>query len=113
MAAIVPFLEGEVASLLGSSLGRGFLGSLAGFGASQIIGATVRDLAAGGTRGATASKHVPRFAIVDLHTDKIVRTLSTRKVYSILTHPSRRGRRSSIRAKTVFVPAGSEVVTVR
>jgi hypothetical protein len=119
LAPIASALEGELAALLGGSgigaaIGRGVLGGIGAVAASQLLLALEHDLS--GSNGANAravARRVPQFAIVDLHSNKTVRFLSTRKVYSILTHPSRRGARGP-RRHTIAVLSGDErVVSVK
>jgi hypothetical protein len=113
MAAIITGAIGELGALLsaggiGGALARGGLTGLGAIGASQLITAIEKDLGAGGQPAAQA-RRAPKYAIVDLHGNNVVRFLSTRKVYSILTHPSRRGQRGRACTRIVTVPRGSEV----
>jgi hypothetical protein len=111
--AVIGLAEGELASLLGTTFGKAAAGSIAGFAATDIIKAIYGDLTGGSSAAKANASKAPRFAIVDMHTNTIVRPLSSRKVYSILTHPSRRGRRNQSRPRVAIVPSGSELVTVR
>lgn len=113
MAAIVTSAIGEVASLLGgtgiaSTIGRGALIGIGSVAAADLLKAIQGDLAAGGSAAATA-RRIPQYAIVDLHSNKTVRFLSTRKVYSILTHPSRRGHSRAGRTRIIEVPSGARL----
>lgn len=113
LTTVAQFAEGELASLLGTSIGKGLVGGLAGVAAGDVLNAIAHDLSGsnGGNAKAAASR-APKFAIVDLHSNKIVRTLSTRKVYSILTHPSRRsGTRG--RSRTIVLRDGERTVNVK
>lgn len=118
MAAILTGVVGEVASLLGGSglgatVGRGALGGVAAIAASQLLKAVEADLGAGGDRAATARKHTPDFVIVDVKTNKIVRAISRKKVYTIITQTRRRPRSKSSRERVIILPAGSRDVEVR
>lgn len=115
-AAILSSALGEVASLLGgtsigATLGRGALTGIGAVAASDLIGAIQRDISGGGSAAATA-RRVPQYAIVDLHTNKVVRFLSTHKVYVLLTHGKRR-RRGYRQPRIVTVPSGSQIVEVK
>lgn len=117
-------MSGIVAGALDDLLGaltagglRGFairtgLGAIASISVAKLIPAIQADLAAGGQVSQNA-RRVPQFAIVDLHNDKVVRTLSTRKVYSILTHPNRtRGRRPRS-PKVLVLNEGERMLSVK
>lgn len=116
MAAVITGIVGELGALLGSTglgatIGRGALGGVSAIGAAELIKALEHDLAGGGAPAAQA-RRVPQYAIVDLHTNKVIRTLSSRHVYSILTHPRRKFGRSR-RPQIITSPAGSEITVVR
>lgn len=118
MAAAAAGLIGELGTLLGgtgiaSTLLRGAITGLGAVAASDLIKAVEADLSGGSAQAKAQALRVPKYAIVDIHNDSIVRTLSSRKVYSILTHPSRKGRRSTKSPKVYSLPQGSELVTVR
>jgi hypothetical protein len=109
MSGLLSAAESAIGKLLGSALVSqgGTSGGLTGiieraglFGtisaaASAIIGAVTQDLHSGNPAVVAQARRVPQYAIVDLHNDKIVKTLSTRKVYIMLTHrgKSRKGTR--------------------
>lgn len=111
--------EGALSKLLGSALvssGQGTSGGLTGileraalFGtisasASSLIQAVSADLHSGNPPVVAQARHVPQYAIIDLHNDKVVKTLSTRKVYILLTH---RGK-SRKATRTVIFREGKE-----
>lgn len=110
MAAVIASAAGELAALLGSStVEKSIAGSLIGFAASDVAKAIYDDLTGGNPSAKANAARAPRYALVDLHNNTIIRTMSPRKVYSILTHPSRRrrnGRTTIIRE----VKVGSEHV---
>lgn len=116
MAALIAPIVGEVAALLGgtgigATIARGALTGVAAIGAGDLIKALEHDLGAGGSTAASARRLVPRYAIVDLHGNKVVKTLTAHRVYVILTHKQRRSR--ARHERVIVAPAGSEVVTVR
>lgn len=114
MASIIAAAGGELATLLGSStVEKSVAGSLIGFAASDVLKAIYNDLTGGNATAKAAASRAPQYAIVDMHSNKIVKTLSTRRVYSILTHPTHRRKTESSHRRTVIVPPGSEVVSVR
>lgn len=87
MAAII----GRVAALFGAQTLEGtlFRTALAGLGSvavTDLISAIKADTGSGNAQAIASAKRVPQYAVVDLHTDKIVKTLSARKVYILLTH---------------------------
>lgn len=110
MAAIVTGAIGEVASLLESGgiaglLAKGATIALGSVAATELIKAIQSDLAGGGTAAATARKLAPQYALVDLHNNVVVKTLSRHRTYVILTHRSRRSRaRGPIRERVIEVP---------
>jgi hypothetical protein len=111
MAGVVASAIGELGTLLGgtgvgTTLARGALTGIAAIGASQLLTAIEHDLTGGNPAAAAQARHVPQYAIVDLHSNKVVRTLSSKHVYSILTHP--RGHRSRARQPKVMVLAEGE-----
>ena len=88
---------------------RGFLrrgdvrGVLAIIGISELV-----DFIQG-EEDKSLSARLPRYAIIDLHTQTIVKTLSTRKVYSLLTRPSRHRHPAKTIIKEVIVHEGHGV----
>lgn len=117
MAAIATSIVGELGALiggtgLGATIARGALGGIAAIGAADLIKALETDLGSGNPSAVSQARRVPQYAIVDLHNNKTVKFLSPRKVYSIITHPSRKGSRRG-HVKVITAPAGSEIVTVR
>lgn len=102
IGALAPELEGLLASLGGGGaaglVGRVGASALGGVAASQLIGAL---------KGAhPAAKHkVPRFALVDLHNDMVITTLSARRAYRLLIRPRRRALRSKV-TREIIVERG-------
>jgi hypothetical protein len=116
LAAILTSAIGELGTLLGgtgvtSTLARGALTGLGAVAAGDLLAAIQHDLASGGSAAAQA-RHIPQYAIIDLHTNKVVRTLSAKHVYTILTHP-RGHRRPKQRAEVVIMRGDERAVTVR
>jgi hypothetical protein len=117
VAAIVAPLVGELGALLGGSglgatIARGALAGVGAVAAGDLLKAIQNDLSSGNPTAVANARRVPQYAIVDMHTNKVVRTLSSKHVYSILTHPRRR-RGMSRRPQIITAPAGSEIITVR
>lgn len=115
MAAILTSVVGELGTLIGgtgvgATIGRGALGGIAAIAAADLIKAIEHDIAGGGAPAAQA-RHVPQYAIVDLHNNKTVKFLSAHKVYVMLTHGRRRRRGRS--PKIITVPSGASLVEVR
>jgi hypothetical protein len=116
-AAIVTSAVGELGALLGgtgvgTTLARGALTGIAAVAAGDLLNAISKDLAGGNPSAIAQARRVPQYAIVDLHSNKVVRTLSAKHVYTILTHP--RGHRRGTRAAKVTVLAeGERMVSVR
>lgn len=115
MAALIGPIVGELGALLGGSgigatLARGALTGVGSIAALDLLKALQADLSPGASAQAKSNaRKVPQFAIVDLHSNKTVRFLSTRHVYSILTHPSRRNRRGRNTTRIITVPSGSRI----
>lgn len=97
---------------LGPSIARGAVSGVAAVGAADLLKALEADLGSGHPDRMATARRVPRYAIVDLHNDSIVRTLSAKHVYSILTHPRRRGKYSKA-AKLTVLHAGDSLVSVK
>lgn len=117
MAAIITSIIGELGTLiggegLGATLGRGALAGVGAVAASDLLKALQTDLAPGSSPSAKAqARRVPQYAIVDLHTNKVVRFLSAHKVYVMLTHGRR--RRGVRHPRIITVPSGAALVEVK
>jgi hypothetical protein len=115
IAALAGPISGEVAALIGGSgvgsiLARGALAGVGAIAAADLLKAIQSDISPSSAPSAKATAlRVPQYAIVDMHSNKVVRFLSTRKVYSILTHPSRRGGRGRRTTRIINVGRGEEV----
>lgn len=118
-AVVLGGLTGEVAGLIegtgvASTIARGALAGISALGADELLHAIQSDLSAGGAAAASARKLAPHYAIVDMQTNTIVKTLSTHRVYVILTHRPRKSRAAKRNRESVIIaPAGSEIVRAR
>lgn len=117
LAAVLGPAIGELGTLLGGSgigaiLGRGAVAGIGAVAAADLIKAISGDLKSGNPQAISQARRVPQYAIVDLHNNQVIRTLSSRHVYTILTHPRRKGSRRG-HVRVITAPAGSEIVTVR
>lgn len=116
MAAIITGIIGELGNLLGgtgigATIARGALGGISAITAADLLNALSHDLGSGNPQAVAQARRVPQYAIVDLHNNKTVRFLTNRKVYSILTHPSR--RRKTTTTRIITVPEDERIVRVR
>ncbi|SRR6266851_5518355 len=93
LEAVSPALEELFAILEGG-------GGLAGIGVrgalGAIVGFAVGDIISFLKGRPSAKKHVPQFALVDLHNDKVLTFVSRRRAYRFLLRPRRRGRTRTI-----------------
>ncbi len=97
MAAFIGPVTGELESLLASLGGGGATGLLGRVAASALGGVAATELIHALTGASPAAKaKVPRYALVDLHTDTVIVTMGTRRAYRFLIRPRRRANRTKI-----------------
>lgn len=113
MAAVLSKLAAIIGAqnLEGTLLRLGLTG-IGSAAVTQLIPAIQADKTSSDPTARSNAHKVPQYAIVDLHNDKIVKTLSTAHVYSILTH-RRRIKRSPRAAKVTLLREGERLVSVK
>lgn len=111
MATVITAAIPELESLLASLGGGGTAGLLGRIGASALGGVAATELLNLIKGNPAAKKHLPRYAIVDLHTDTTIKYLSAPRVYRLLTRPRGLGRHR-IRKEIVLVPQNGAAAQV-
>src|SRR5579864_1712621 len=101
MASIIASAIGELGTLLGgtgvgSTVARGAVAGIGAVAAGDLLKAIQSDLGSGNPTAIQNARRVPQYAIVDMQNNKVVRTLSSRHVYAILTHKRRRTTKKSV-----------------
>lgn len=97
MAALIGAVVPELETLLASLAGGGATGIVGRVAASALGGVAAAELinAIKGAPPASKAK-VPRYALVDLHTNTVIVGLSTRRAYRFLIRPRRRATRTKV-----------------
>ncbi len=110
-ATIVSAASQEIESLIASLSGGGTSG-IVGRIAASALGGVAASTIINALKGATPSTKakVPRYGLVDLHTDTIITTMGTRRAYRFLIRPRRRAIRSRITREIIHERDGRERV---
>lgn len=95
--AAIPIIGAGLEELLTLLEGGGVVGTFARGALGGLVGFSVSDILNGLIGHPKAKMHVPQFALVDMHNNKVLVFVGRRRAYRFLLRPRRRSRTRVIR----------------